>query len=88
MLRDSIWPAPAERDPTTIIAAPDRTACGSIPCRFLTADRDDLLRVPGIGPVTAQRILDARKSGSVWRIENVGLRGRRLEQVRRHAVME
>ena len=58
------------------------------PVRLGAADRDTLLRVPGIGPLTAQRILKARKSGAAWRIENVGLRGKRLEQVRRYARME
>ena len=58
------------------------------PVRLHTADRDALLRVPGIGPLTAKRILDARKCGAAWNIENLGLRGKRLEQVRRHAVME
>jgi predicted DNA-binding helix-hairpin-helix protein len=58
------------------------------PVRLRTADRETLLRVPGIGPLTAGRILAARNSGAAWRLEGLRLRGKRLEQVRRHAVMD
>lgn len=45
------------------------------------ADKTELLRVPGLGPVTVKRILAARKSGGRLRgFENVGLRGARARK--------
>ena len=40
------------------------------------ADKAELLRVPGLGPVAVRRILNARKAGGrVRSLENVGVRG-------------
>ena len=36
------------------------------------ATRQDLLKVPGLGPTTVRRILKQRKSGPLHRIEEVG----------------
>lgn len=58
------------------------------PVRIRSADRERLLRVPGIGPVTAKRIVEARRTGAARCLRDLGLRGKRLEQVRRHVVME
>jgi len=43
--------------------------------------------VPGIGPVTAKRILDARRNGSAWNLRDLGVKGKRLALTARYAVM-
>jgi len=40
----------------------------------------DLLRVPGLGPVTVKRILERRKQSRLGRIEDVGKVGIRLQK--------
>ena len=57
------------------------------PVRLMSADRDALLRVPGLGPVTAGRIIEARRNGSMWSLPEIGVRGKRAEQVRAHTVL-
>ena len=42
------------------------------------ASRTELLRVPGLGPVTVRRILQRRKNARIRHIEDVGKVGRRL----------
>ncbi len=43
------------------------------------ADRYELLRVPGLGPVSVKRILDTRKGGGkVRRLDKIGRMGKRL----------
>ncbi|NCD22595.1 MAG: radical SAM protein [Spartobacteria bacterium] len=45
------------------------------------ADKAELLRVPGLGPVTVKRILAARKQGGrVSSLETIGLRGARARK--------
>jgi predicted DNA-binding helix-hairpin-helix protein len=45
------------------------------------ADKAELLRVPGLGPVTVKRILAARKNGGrLGGFESVGLRGARARK--------
>ena len=58
------------------------------PVRVKSADRDSLLRVPGLGPITVKRILHARRSGGLRSLRNVGLRGKRLEKALKYVVME
>lgn len=57
------------------------------PVRALSADRESLLRAPGLGPVTVARLLRARREGVVRGLEDVGVRGRRLAQASRYVVM-
>ncbi len=56
------------------------------PVRINTADKGSLLRVPGLGPVTVGSILGARRSGRITSLEDIGLRGRRLEKARRYVI--
>ncbi|MDY7010138.1 MAG: radical SAM protein [Planctomycetota bacterium] len=58
------------------------------PVRILSAGREELLRVPGIGPITAGRIIKTRRQGRITGLEDVGLRGKRLQKTLRYAVME
>ncbi len=46
----------------------------------------ELLKVPGLGPVTVKRILQRRKAGRVRRMEDIGKVGVRLEKARKHMV--
>ena len=48
------------------------------------ASRFELLRVPGLGPVTVKRILQQRKTARIRRIEDVGQAGLRLEKAREY----
>ncbi len=49
---------------------------GRFPVNLNRADRAELLRVPGLGPVAVKRILAARKNGGrVASLEGVGIRG-------------
>ena len=61
---------------------------GFYPVRINSADREALLRVPGIGPETAKRVLKTRREGKIRRIEDVGIRGKRAETIRRYSILE
>ncbi len=50
------------------------------------ASRLDLLRVPGLGPVTVKRILQERRTRRLGRLEEVARVDRRLEKARRYLV--
>jgi predicted DNA-binding helix-hairpin-helix protein len=56
------------------------------PVRLLTASRRNLLRVPGLGPLTAKRILKARKRGCFRNLGRVGVKGKRLEKLTQYVV--
>ncbi len=58
------------------------------PVRINKADRETLLRVPGIGPETASRILKARREHRITRLEYLGIRGKRLEKVKGYVILE
>lgn len=48
------------------------------PMNIFTASADDLMRVPGIGPVWAKRIVYARKTGSLIRLDSLKLPSKAL----------
>lgn len=52
------------------------------PVRINMADRETLLRVPGLGPHTVSMILKARQGGKISRLEALGIKGKRLEKVK------
>ena len=54
----------------------------AFPVNINRASRFALLRVPGLGPLTVKRILEQRKSGRIWHIEDVGKVGVRLENAK------
>jgi predicted DNA-binding helix-hairpin-helix protein len=56
------------------------------PVRLRSAEREQLLRVPGLGPLTVDRILAARRAGGLRRLEDVGVRGVRLEKAAGYVV--
>ncbi|MDA8053563.1 MAG: radical SAM protein, partial [Deltaproteobacteria bacterium] len=58
------------------------------PVRINKADKESLLRVPGLGPSTVDIILKTRLHGKITRLEDMGIKNKRLENVRKYAVME
>ena len=62
-------------------AHPDR-----FPVNVNRASKFELLRVPGLGPVTVERILQRRKQARIRRIEDVGSVGVRLAKAGRYLV--
>jgi predicted DNA-binding helix-hairpin-helix protein len=56
------------------------------PVAINRAGRETLLRVPGIGPIIARRIMEQRKHGGILSWEQLGIAGKRLELVRKYAV--
>ena len=53
----------------------------AFPVRIATADRRQLLRVPGLGPVTVGRLLKRRGTTRIRSPEDLGLRGKARELV-------
>jgi predicted DNA-binding helix-hairpin-helix protein len=58
------------------------------PVRLRSADRQSLLRVPGIGPITAGRVLQRRREGVLRDLRDAGLRGERLRKASPYVVAE
>lgn len=57
------------------------------PVRLNTADKEALLKVPGLGPETVAGILRARREYRIRRLEDLGLKGKRLEKVKDYVVL-
>lgn len=60
----------------------------AFPIRLRSADRAELLRVPGLGPVSVGRILDARRDGGRPSLREAGLRGKRLSLASRYVTRD
>jgi predicted DNA-binding helix-hairpin-helix protein len=58
------------------------------PVRLLSSDKEALLRVPGLGPITVDRILQTRRQGILRGLEDAGLRGERLQRASKYLVRE
>ncbi|HMK50025.1 MAG TPA: radical SAM protein [Thermodesulfovibrionales bacterium] len=58
------------------------------PVKINTSDKDALLKVPGLGPETVTRILKMRREGKIFNLRDIGLKGKRLENVRNYVVVE
>jgi predicted DNA-binding helix-hairpin-helix protein len=58
------------------------------PVKINMADKESLLKVPGLGPETVKRILTLRKAGSINMPEELGVKGKRLEKIKQHVVFE
>ena len=56
----------------------------AFPVDINRASRFELLRVPGLGPVTVKLILQQRKNARIRRIEDVGKAGLRLEKASKY----
>lgn len=58
------------------------------PVRINTSDIEALLRVPGLGPDTVKRILKIRKERRVACLEDLGIKGKRLEKIKNYVIFE
>lgn len=58
------------------------------PVRLNTADVNALLRVPGIGPETADRIIRTRRWRRITGLADVGLKGKRFEKIKGYVIFE
>ncbi len=58
------------------------------PVRINSSGRESLLRVPGLGPQTVMKIIRQRREGKIMRLEELGLKGKRLEKTRQYAICE
>lgn len=58
------------------------------PVRINKSAREDLLKVPGLGPVSVQRIIRIRREGRISRIEDLGIKGKRLQKLKDYVIVE
>lgn len=58
------------------------------PVRINTSDREALLRVPGLGPYTVTKILKMRRERRITRLEDLGIKGKRLEKAKGYVILE
>jgi predicted DNA-binding helix-hairpin-helix protein len=58
------------------------------PVRVNTSDREALLRVPGLGPETLRRLLKTRRNGKIRDAEDLGVRGKRAETIKKYVIFE
>ena len=58
------------------------------PVRVNRADREALLKVPGLGPDTVKRILKMRQEQRITSIADLGIKGKRLEKAGNYVIFE
>jgi predicted DNA-binding helix-hairpin-helix protein len=58
------------------------------PVKINTSEREALLKVPGLGPESVQRIIKTRRDRSITRLEPLGVKGKRLEKVKEYVIFE
>lgn len=56
------------------------------PVKINQADKETLLKVPGLGPVMVRRILDARRFKSISSWDMLGIKGKVREKIARYAI--
>ncbi|HBG92927.1 MAG: hypothetical protein A3J81_04140 [Nitrospirae bacterium RIFOXYB2_FULL_43_5] len=56
------------------------------PVKINSADKEALLRVPGLGLDSVSRILQTRREKKISRVEDLGIKGRRAEKIKQYAV--
>lgn len=54
------------------------------PVNVNRAEREELLRVPGLGPLTVARLLERRRQGRLNTLQGLNIRGGRLQQALAH----
>ena len=74
-----------DRDPKELWAASHPEF---YPVRINTAEREALLRVPGLGPDTSKKILKVRRERKVASLGDLGIRGKRLEKIKRYVIFD
>jgi predicted DNA-binding helix-hairpin-helix protein len=58
------------------------------PIRINTSGNEELLRVPGIGLDTVKRILLIRREKRINKLEDLGIKGKRLERIKDYVIFE
>jgi predicted DNA-binding helix-hairpin-helix protein len=58
------------------------------PVRLNTSGKEELLKVPGLGPVLVDRILKARRERRIHCLQDMGIKGKRLELAKNYVVAE
>ncbi|MEW6570376.1 MAG: DUF4197 family protein [Nitrospirota bacterium] len=58
------------------------------PVRINTSEKEALLKVPGLGPGTVNRILRMRRERRITRLEDLGIKGKRLEKTKNYVILE
>jgi len=76
---------PLDRDPKQIWADNHPEF---YPVRINAADKETLLRVPGLGPETVKRILKQRKERKILGIDDLRIQGKRARQMSRYLICE
>ena len=66
-----------ERDPKQIWADKHPEF---FPVKINTSGKEELLRVPGLGPASVRKILKARKIHEIKNIEDIGIKGKLKEK--------
>jgi predicted DNA-binding helix-hairpin-helix protein len=52
------------------------------------SEKEALLRVPGLGPETVSRLLTMRREERINRLEDLGIKGKRLEKVKKYVIFD
>jgi len=58
------------------------------PVRINSSGKGELLRVPGIGLETAKRILSIRRETRIKRAEDLGIKEKRIEKIKKYVIFE
>lgn len=58
------------------------------PVRINISDKETLLRVPGLGPETVKKLIDIRREKKITCIEDLRVKGRRLEKIKSYVICE
>lgn len=57
------------------------------PVNINMADKYQLMRVPGIGPITTHKILSLRKEGKIMRLDSVPISAQKKEQIKKYITL-
>ena len=58
------------------------------PVKINTSEKEALLRVPGLGPDTVKRLLKVRRERRIVCLEDLGIKGKRLEKIKSYVIFE
>jgi len=58
------------------------------PVKINSADKEALLRVPGLGPTFVKRILETRRESRIINLKDLKIKGKVLEKVKKYAIVE
>jgi predicted DNA-binding helix-hairpin-helix protein len=58
------------------------------PVKINTSAKEALLRVPGLGPETVKKIVEARRERKITRLEDLGLKGKRIDKAKSYVIFE